>query len=356
MWFQNDWVHDTFAAEGSDLFLRHPDYLEAAREFYGAEVVEPTSVYVNLMADFSRAGAPFDRYLIEDHTLVFLPSASALPFIQENKDNPLNTPLILGNPLTNDPSLDSLPFATTEAEAIAGFYGEIALLADAATETAVKKEVPHAGILHIAAHGIYDPNSPMHSRLALAAEGENEGDLHVSEVYGLDLQNTGLVVLSACQTQVGELIAGGSLGVSPGDELTSLTRAFFFAGTPSVIASLWNVNDAATALLMERFYTHLQAGMSKAAALRQAQLDTQKEFPNPYFWAGFVLSGDGGEIGIDEGQLGNNVAPGATPTPVLIPPDEPEPTPGWLWLVIIGAATLTMGGGFFLGWRKRREA
>jgi hypothetical protein len=63
-----------------------------------------------------------------------------------------------------------------------------------------------------------------------------------------------------------------------------------------VIASLWNVDDAATSLLMERFYTHLKAGMGKAAALRQAQLETMAEYPDPYYWAAFVLSGDGGRV------------------------------------------------------------
>ena len=111
-------------------------------------------------------------------------------------------------------------------------------------------------------------------------------NLEVHEVYGLNLKQTDLVVLSTCETHLSDLSAG--------DELVGLTRAFFFAGTPTVIASLWRVDDQATAVLMERFYRRLQAGRGKAAALRQAQLDMLVDYPDPYYWAGFVLSGDGG--------------------------------------------------------------
>lgn len=74
-----------------------------------------------------------------------------------------------------------------------------------------------------------------------------------------------------------------------------LNRAFLYAGTPTVISSLWNVDDAATGLLMERFYTHWQAGMGKAEALQQAQKDVREKYPHPYYWAAFVLTGDGGK-------------------------------------------------------------
>jgi CHAT domain-containing protein len=113
--------------------------------------------------------------------------------------------------------------------------------------------------------------------------------LEVHEVYGLDLAAaTGLAVLSACQTQISALSAR--------IEVVGLNRAFLYAGTPSVMASLWSVDDEATALFMERFYTHLRAGMGKAEALRQAQIEVRAEFPHPYYWAAFVLTGDPGEV------------------------------------------------------------
>lgn len=111
--------------------------------------------------------------------------------------------------------------------------------------------------------------------------------MEVHDIYTLDLtKTTNLVVLSACQTQLGEL--------SKGDEIVGLNRAFLYAGTPSVLATLWSVNDKVTGLLMEHFYTHLRSRMAVAEALRLAQMDIRVEYPHPYYWAAFVLTGDGG--------------------------------------------------------------
>jgi CHAT domain-containing protein len=227
------------------------------------------------------------RYLIDDYVLTTLPSASVLPFIQENTGRALAAPLILGNPATDNPDLAPLAFAEREAQAIAALYDVQPLLGEGATESAVRERASQAGVLHLAAHGGYNRYNPLYSAIALAPDEENDGRLEVHEAYGLDLKNADRVVLSACQTQLGELSAG--------DELVGLTRAFFFAGTPSVVATLWSVDDQPTRMLMERFYTHLRDGMGKADALRQAQLDVRAKYPNPYFWSGFVLSGDPGE-------------------------------------------------------------
>ena len=191
-----------------------------------------------------------------------------------------------------------------------------------------------------------------------------DGWLTVGEVYGLDLSQADLVVLSACQTNLGELSAG--------DELVGLTRAFFFAGTPTVVASLWSVEDEATALLMERFYTHLRDGTGKAEALRQAQLEVREEHPNPYYWAGFVLSGDGGKMGdiqpmvteeVDETATQSSPAtPEATPPPPKPVAEEQESqsieevTPFRRWLGPVGsllAVALLVGG--TVVWRRMRR-
>ena len=278
------------------------------------------------------------QYLLEHYTLITLPSASALPFIQQNVKDLSSTPphlhipaLILGNPVVED--LPPLIFAEREAQAIAALYQVQPLLGEAATESAVREQASQAGILHLSAHGRYNPHNPLYSTIALAPDQANDGWLEVHEVYGLGLTNADLVVLSACQTQLGELSAG--------DELVGLTRAFFFAGTPTVIATLWNVDDEATGLLMERFYTHLGEGMGKAAALRQAQLEVREAYPDPYYWAGFVLSGDGGEVSESE-------IPAPTPTVVptvdRAPQETPVPSPepeapsssNRVWLVVGG--------------------
>jgi CHAT domain-containing protein/Tfp pilus assembly protein PilF len=262
-----------------------------------------------------------ERYLVDDYTLSYLPSASVLPFIDAASEETAGSPLILGNPTTADydasalvterDELGPLPFAEEEAQAIARLYDTDALVREVATESIVREQAGASTLLHLAAHGVYNAVAPLQSLIALAPDDNahdnraSDGWLTVSEVYGLDLEKADLVVLSACESQMGDLTAG--------DELIGLTRAFFFAGTPTVVASLWSVDDEATGLLMERFYTHLQAGMGKAEALRQAQIETREEYPNPYYWAAFVLSGDGGE----------STSPDSTETPTSSSQGEP---------------------------------
>ena len=117
----------------------------------------------------------------------------------------------------------------------------------------------------------------------------------MAEIFNLRL-NADLVVLSACETARGQM--------SRGEGIVGLTSAFLFAGSDSVVASLWNVNDESTSLFMESFYTSLKRGLSKADALRDARLETmrkqiksavtgeQESLASPYFWAPFVLIGE----------------------------------------------------------------
>ena len=113
--------------------------------------------------------------------------------------------------------------------------------------------------------------------------------LQLSQIANLTLSKTNLVVLSGCESQQGQR--------SRGDDIKNLSRAFMFAGSPSVIASLWSVDDEATERLMVAFYTRLKAGLSKAEALRAAENDIRKDYPNPYYWSGFILAGDPGNAG-----------------------------------------------------------
>ncbi|MEQ8186646.1 MAG: CHAT domain-containing protein [Candidatus Eremiobacterota bacterium] len=104
----------------------------------------------------------------------------------------------------------------------------------------------------------------------------------VYEIFNLDLKAY-LVTLSACRTALGEEASG--------DELVGLTRAFIYAGTPTICSSLWDVSDTATSELMERFYYYLK-NYSKSEAMKSAQIDIMKKYHHPFFWAPFVLTGD----------------------------------------------------------------
>ena len=136
---------------------------------------------------------------------------------------------------------------------------------------------PSAGKIHIAAHGIFRADNPMFSSLRL-------GDtwLNLFDIFNLQL-GAELTTLSACET--------GMSAVSEGDELLGLARGFLYAGAPSLVVSLWTVNDRSTAQLMRRFYEGLRDGLTKCHALRLAILEVKTNFPHPYYWAPFILLG-----------------------------------------------------------------
>ena len=186
-----------------------------------------------------------------------------------------------------------LRFSREEAETIATLAAGRELTAldfEASRATATSAKLNEYRILHFAAHGLLNSNHPELSGLVLSLvdqQGKSQdGFLRIHEIYNLKL-NADLVVLSACQTALGKEIRG--------EGLVGLTRGFMYAGAARVIASLWNVEDRATAELMKRFYkSMLSDHMSPAAALRRAQLDLMKEkgWEAPYYWAAFTLQGE----------------------------------------------------------------
>ncbi len=225
-------------------------------------------------------------YLSEEYILSTLPSASILRFLPDKRKTDSKSLLALGNPVT--PDLPPLRHAQAEVEGIAPLFNATPLIRERATESALKTGVEAAGIVHLAAHGEYNPINALFSTIHLTEDSRNDGKFQVHEIYNdLDLnQATNLVVLSACDTNKGQL--------SGGDDIVGLNRALLFAGTPTVIASLWNVDDAATGILMKQFYSYLQEDMDKAKALQKAQSWLRQEHPeyaHPYFWSAFSLTG-----------------------------------------------------------------
>ena len=224
------------------------------------------------------------RYLIEDYALTYLPSATVYKFCKDKAKKLDGKLLAFGNPDLGDPGLD-IPFALTEAKAIGKLYSASKVLSkDAASEAAFKTLSPAYDILHLASHGVFNADNPMESALLLSSGGKEDGRLTMSEIFDLDI-NAGLVTLSACST--------GMSRIRSGDEMMGLPRAFIYAGVPSIAATLWNINDEATAILMTLFYKNLKT-QSKSQALRMAQLDLLKKinYKKPYYWAAFYLIGD----------------------------------------------------------------
>ncbi len=239
-----------------------------------------------------------EHYFGEQHTLSLLPSASVLPFLAQNaaraQANAGTQALVFGNPQS---ALPALPAAAAEAQAVASLLATTVYTAAQASEVRLRATLTGTAILHLAAHGEYNLANPLYSALHLTAAGADDGRLETHEIFGLALRTNRLVILSACQTNLNELTDTSQVAVSRGDEIVSLTRAFFFAGAPTVISSLWNVDDAATETLMVSFYRHwLEEGMSKAAALQAAQAEVRAnlQWVSPFYWAGFVLNGDPG--------------------------------------------------------------
>jgi CHAT domain-containing protein len=151
------------------------------------------------------------------------------------------------------------------------------LLLQDATAHALRTQAKDYRYVHLATHGFVDAEHPMYSGVIL-----QDAVLQTHELFNLDLQ-ADLVTLSACETGLGAL--------RQGEGLVGLIRAFMYAGTPSVLASLWRVNDTSTAELMKAFYRYLRAGVPKGEALQQAKLAIMQQYSHPYFWAPFVLVG-----------------------------------------------------------------
>jgi CHAT domain-containing protein len=191
-------------------------------------------------------------------------------------------------------ALSRLTYSSAEADAIsaAAPRGATTIFKgfDASRETAMSSRIGEYQIVHFATHGFLNSEHPEFSGIVLTMVDpkgvRQNGLMPLHDIYSLDL-SAELTVLSACQTALGKDISG--------EGLVGLTHSFMSAGSKSVVASLWKVDDRATAKLMTRFYESLlQQGMPTGAALRAAKLKTmnEKQWRAPYFWAAFVLQGE----------------------------------------------------------------
>jgi CHAT domain-containing protein len=269
------------------------------------------------------------RPLIVDHEIVTLPSASVLAVLREEFEQrkPASKLLaVLADPVfsANDSRLSQatktvepanhssatdvqrsaaesglaglvrLRFSRQEAEEIARLAGDKrnlkALDFSASRSLVTKSSLADYRIVHFATHGLINNQNPDLSGIVLSLVDEQgrpqNGFLRLYDIYNLKL-DADLVVLSACQTALGKEIKG--------EGLVGLTRGFMYAGAPRVVASLWRIDDRATADIMKRFYeSMLKDGLRPAAALRAAQISMSqdKRWHSPHYWAAFTLQGE----------------------------------------------------------------
>ena len=191
---------------------------------------------------------------------------------------------------TIPPSLPALRWSQNELTAISSILAGDTYFFKEATETIFKKKSQKAELIHIATHAIIDNAEPMFSRLLFTPAGKDDPDdglLYAYELFNLKLKSK-LVILSACNTGCGKL--------NRGEGIMSIARGFMYAGCPSIIMSLWQIDDQSTVDLMNTFYRQLAKKKSKDEALREAKLkylenaDAIKS--NPLYWAGFISLGD----------------------------------------------------------------
>jgi CHAT domain-containing protein/tetratricopeptide (TPR) repeat protein len=189
---------------------------------------------------------------------------------------------------------DSLPWTQKELEAIEAIFDGEYYYGEEANKALFKNVASKFSIIHLATHGIVNMDNPMRSLLSFASSDTSNKDnaaLYAYEIHNLSI-NADLVVLSACETGFGKAVRG--------EGVLSLARAFLYAGAPSVVTTLWEVNDFTSAALIETFYSNLATGMSKSIALQQAKLTFLSKTDNisghPTYWASFISIGNSAPI------------------------------------------------------------
>ncbi len=234
------------------------------------------------------------RYLIEDHSLSYSPSANVFVRMTQTakqRASTIESLLAVGDPAfdrTEQPSLDALPSAATEARNVAALYTQPTSLVGAeATKVKLLEQLPLANVVHYAGHYVVNESSPANSRLVLAAGGDSP-DLRLDELIKLRLNRSMLVVLSACDTN--------SENIIPGEGSTGIAQKFIATGPPLAAAGNWKVDSESTADLMQAFHTNRRTHkMTSAEALRQAQLTAMQGKSGtqrpPYYWAAFAAIG-----------------------------------------------------------------
>jgi CHAT domain-containing protein/ketosteroid isomerase-like protein len=291
------------------------EYSTLSKELYG-QLVAPAEKQLRgknrliIVPDDILWEAPFQalksadgRFLIESAAVSYTPSLTVLREVvklsKPRSDGPM---LAMGNPKLAGPtisrakdvmsgsSFEPLPEAERMVTGLGRLYGSSArvYVGTEAREDIFKLQAANYRILQLSTHGVINDRSPMYSHLVLAqsGDGKEDGLLEAWEIMQMKL-NADLVVLSACETARGR--------VGAGEGVIGLSWALFVAGCPTTVVSQWKVESSSTADLMLEFHRHLLKGESKSESMRRAALKlmADKRFSHPFYWAGFIVVGNG---------------------------------------------------------------
>lgn len=289
---------------GEALRARLIDPLRTALSGFSQLFVSPDGLLTRLPFECLPVG--LSDFLIDEFTIGYVSSSRSALYFHKQKPSRGGAPIVIGAPDYGAPGAASharfqpLDGAMQEAVEVASLLGVAPVTGRAASKTILRSADPR--ILHVATHGYFLGDSRSRDilskapllRSGLALAGANSGDgsgsgiLTAEEVLSLDLRNTELVVLSACETGIGEY--------ERGEALAGLARSFEAAGAWSIVSSLWKVPDDPTREMMVIFYRELALGARRPDALRKAKLATRSRHRDMLSWAGFIIQGYPGPL------------------------------------------------------------
>jgi CHAT domain-containing protein len=297
--------------------LIHP----IAHQFSGNRlIIIPTHALFYLNFEALKQNAAPNSYLIYDYIIHYGLSSNVLYQQNQTKTKIKGVPIVVApgfekdlkevykKSVKNEAELDNdylktvrQPWSVKFANFISKKYRGKALIGDVASEANVKQNLNKHPIIHFATHAVADEDDPLRSKLVLSKDAdrsENDGYLHTYEIYNLNLQ-TELAVLSACESGIGNL--------QKGEGMISLAYSMNYAGCPSVIMSLWKIDEKTNTEITTSFYKYLAKGNDISSSLRAAKLDylerAKGTLAHPFYWSGLVLMGKNSTIDIPSPTL-----------------------------------------------------
>jgi CHAT domain-containing protein/tetratricopeptide (TPR) repeat protein len=303
----------------------------------------PFDIFLSEQVTSQRVSYRDLAYLINDYNISYNYSATLWNENKKNSNRSNNSKILAVASNYNfklDPSKETwrlpverelrsllypLPAAREEVKVLSNNFNGHFALDDLASESKFKAIAKDYGVIHLAMHGLLNKKEKALSSLAFTevSDSAENNFLYAYEISQMDL-NADLVVLSACETGYGKF--------EQGNGITSLAQSFAYAGVPAMLVTLWHVNDYATAIVMQNFYTNLSNGMPKDLALRQAKLSflasAEEEGSPPAFWSPFILIGNTDPITLNKKN-------------------------DWFWVFFGGGLVMFLGLGFL--WNRQKK-